>query len=341
MMFFQQVLSKVRVALALSALPLTLMAVLPTSAKAATLNFDEIYVFGDSLSDTGNVFKASGNTFPPPPYFEGRLSNGPLWVEYLAQSLGLKPNPKTNFAFAGATTGTDNTIDPRLLGLQQEIDGFTASLKQANQFADPNALYIVFAGANDYLPTESAFTPYKTPDTPIANLSSALSSLIGVGAKNIMVPNLPSLGNVPLTLGSPLSAPLNALTEVHNSSLAGTLSSLRQTRPDVNFIPVNVNSLINDAIANPTQFGFTNVTDACLVPSVRLCDNPNGYLFWDQIHPTTAAHKIVANAAYSALSVPEPSDVLGILAVGAFAAVLVVKRKHKQPAQLKAEALRK
>ena len=104
-------------------------------------------MFGDSLSDTGNLYRATGNLIPPPPYFNGRLSNGPLWVEYLAPKLNLTYTPQTNFAFAGATTGTLNTTLPIFPGLQQEVNQFTA----LNPVADPAALYIVWSGANDYL----------------------------------------------------------------------------------------------------------------------------------------------------------------------------------------------
>ncbi|MHC5830296.1 MAG: SGNH/GDSL hydrolase family protein, partial [Nostoc sp.] len=66
---------------------------LPTKASAAS--FDQLYVFGDSLSDTGNIYNATyatGKPYPAsPPYFEGRFSDGPIWVDYLGDQLGLKP----------------------------------------------------------------------------------------------------------------------------------------------------------------------------------------------------------------------------------------------------------
>ena len=72
--------------------------------KVSAQNYDEIYVFGDSFSDTGNVFNATKGAIPPSPaYFNGRFSNGPVWVEYLAPQLGLTFDPSTNFAFGGAT----------------------------------------------------------------------------------------------------------------------------------------------------------------------------------------------------------------------------------------------
>ena len=176
-----------------------------------SLPYGEIYVFGDSLSDVNNVFDATGIP-PSPPYFQGRASNGPVWVEYLANNLGAT---STNLAFGGATTGSNKTSNPgiqSLPGLQQQIKGFTAT----NTFVDSDALYIVWAGANDYLDTR-----ITDPTVPVNNLSTAVSSLADYGAKNIMVVNLPDLGKLPVTsVDSQISSGLNALTEAHNRKLS-------------------------------------------------------------------------------------------------------------------------
>ena len=317
--------------------------ILPLKATAAT--FKEIYVFGDSLSDVGNTFNVTldpdtGEVYPPPPYFQGRFSNGPIWVDYLAQDLGLTPTPYMdvatggaiptegiNFAFSGATTGTDNTTIPFVLpGLQQQINNFTA----ANTPADSNALYIVEAGSNDYLGAG-----VTDPTVPVNNLSTAVTSLYNVGARNIIVVNLPDLGSLPGTRGdSQISNYLNALTSAHNSGLATTLDFLSQN-PNINIIPLDLNSLFGRAIAAPEEFGFTNVTDSCL-STAGVCTNPNEYLFWDPIHPTTAGHKLVGELAFRALeseSVPEPSVTLGILALGALgtASALFAQPEKSQP----------
>src|SRR5215469_5066295 len=67
---------------------LTALLLLP-SAYAQTPRPDNIIVFGDSLPDTGNAFEATGHREPAsPPYFDGRFSNGPVWVEDFAASFG-------------------------------------------------------------------------------------------------------------------------------------------------------------------------------------------------------------------------------------------------------------
>lgn len=347
-MFSQQAFSHLQRALVLSALPVTLVTGMPQVAFSASLSaekFEEIYVFGDSLSDIGNVFNVTSTIspegFPPPPYFQGRFSNGPVWVDYLAQDLGLAPTPYMdvaggavptdgiNYAFGGATTGSSNTIIAGLLpGLQQQIDNYTA----ANTSADPNALYVVWAGANDYL--GGGVTDVTEP---VNNLSTAVTSLYNVGARDIMVVNLSDLGDLPGTRSdSQFSSGFNALTSAHNSGLAATLDLLSQ-KPEINIIPVDVNSILNKAIADPGEFGFTNVTDSCLTES-SVCANPDEYLFWDDIHPTTAAHELVGELAFSALEpepIPEPSAELGLLALGALGTVSVLKRKQKKTSPVK------
>jgi phospholipase/lecithinase/hemolysin len=145
---------------------------LPLKATAAT--FSQLFVFGDSLSDTGNAFIATGGlvnptqaTPPSPPYFPGRFSNGRIWVDDLGSKLGLtpavyanlipggpSPTEGINFAVGGATTGEFNAFVPSPpfppSGLQAQINAFT-SLKAAGLPADSNALYTVLAGGNDFI----------------------------------------------------------------------------------------------------------------------------------------------------------------------------------------------
>jgi phospholipase/lecithinase/hemolysin len=346
---------------------------LPLKATAAT--FNQLFVFGDSLSDPGNVFnvtKAANQLGLPvditpqsPPYFNGRFSDGPVWVEELGSKLGLtptlyanlipggpRPTEGINFAFGGATTGRQNVGDPILPGLQTEIDLFKGGL--GGQPANKDALYILWAGANDYLGGK-----VTNPAGPLGNLSKAVTDLYQTGARNFLVANLPDLGKTPLALsqGIGVSQGLNQLTGVHNQGLSGALDELSKTLNGINLIPFDVNSLFNNVISKPGDYGFTNVTDACLVslnqsnpfvePFLPQCPDPENYLFWDFLHPTTKTHQILADAAFNAIednqkSVPEPSAELGILALGALGAGSMLKRKVKKVSlvKVKVDALR-
>jgi len=311
---------------------------LPTKVLAAS--FNQLYVFGDSLSDPGNVYNATLQTFPPsPPYFEGRFSDGPLWVDYLGDQLGLKPTllttiPSTpptqgiNFAFGGASSGFGNAVvpNPSLPGVLQQVLGFAGTLQANNQTANPDALYTLWGGGNDFL-----FLNPEDSTTPISNISLALNTLVGVGAKNILLFNLPDLAQLPAAkIDDRNPTTLSESTSEFNLGLATTVSALSQN-PNLNIISVDTYSLFNQASA----LGFTNVTESCL-SRLDIC-NPgnNKFLVWDGFHPTTAAHKVIADAALAAIeakSVPEPAINLGILALGAFGAVGILKRQQKRSA---------
>ena len=311
---------------------------LPT--KASTASFDQLYVFGDSLSDTGNIYNLTGKGYPPnPPYFDGRFSDGPNWVDYLGDQLGLKPTlfttiPSTpptqgiNFAIGGASSGLDNAVlpDSGLPGVLKQVLNFAGTLKANNQTANPDALYTLWGGANDFL-----FPNPKDSTTPISNISVALNTLVGAGAKNILVFNLPDLGDLPAakTKGRNPTA-LSKSSSEFDLGLAETVSALNQN-PNLNIFSVDIYSLFNQASA----LGFTNVTESCL-SRPDICDPGNNkFLFWDDVHPTTAVHKVIADTALAAIdakSVPEPSINLGILALGAFGAVGVLKRQQKRSA---------
>ncbi len=321
---------------------------LPLKASA----FTGLYVFGDSLSDNGNVFNFTNGLVKPdtaippsPPYSPGRFSNGSIWLDYLGNKLGLTPtlfstiqSPTTipdqgiNYAIGGSSSGLGNTLvsDP-LPGVLAQVGLFRQRLLTNQKLADPNALYAVWGGANDYL-----FDQNVTDSSQIvSNLSNSVALLAETGAKNIIVFNLPDLGKSPFALASGNSNQLSDLTKSHNTELAKNLEQFNSI-PDINIISVDVYSLFNQVLGNPGKFGFTNVNAPCLVGSCEdvnsgnftICNNPNDFLFFDAVHPTTGAHRLIADAALAAI--PEPSSVLGMLALGALGAVGVLKRQQKK-----------
>ncbi|PIG92391.1 GDSL family lipase [Gloeocapsopsis sp. IPPAS B-1203] len=261
------------------------MVVLTTSIQN-TPSITELYVFGDSLSDAGTVFRATGGMYPPsPPYFQGRYSNGRVWVEYLADRLHLSSNQVHNFAYGGATTGSDRNFVPGLLTQVQ-------SHVKTHQKTHSNVLYVVWAGANDYLQGASSTT------LPVENISRAIASLADVGAQKILVANLPDLGQLPTTRTTVNSVRLSALTQTHNQGLRRSLK-ISQQHSDIQIATLDANTLYREATANPAAFGFTNVISPCLAGSS--CGSPDTFLFWDGIHPTTKAHRILGDTAFAAI----------------------------------------
>ena len=189
-------------------------AFLPSSA--AGIAFSNIFVFGDSLSDTGNVTAVTGGLIPGAPYFQGRASNGPLYVDVLAAGLGLSLTPSrvdttgdgigdgNNFAYGGARTNIyPFPFDGRsLLGQLQEFQA-------RGQPIDPSALFVVFGGANnvqDALRTAAqALAAGQNPsivlaaaaaaiDQGAADIETILTMLGDLGATQFLIPNLPNVG---------------------------------------------------------------------------------------------------------------------------------------------------
>lgn len=284
------------------------LGILPISAQVPT--FKNIYVFGDSLSDTGNFFKATGGTRPASlPYYQGRFSNGPVWPEYLAQQLQVPTTQLNNFAVAGASSGLYSSyiIDPQSpmyrTGLLSQIDQFIAS----NTSPDPQDLFIIWAGLNDY-----AGRTQQPVSEVVDNITSAVNQLAAVGARTIVVVNLPDLGALPAAASKDLSARLTEATIAHNQALASAVKSLATALHPSNIVLYDIYSELEETIQHPERFAIVDVQNSCISntgypfspPSNIAYDcagAPNEYFFWDSIHPTTAVHRLIAAGAYSAL----------------------------------------
>ncbi|MFM7423968.1 MAG: SGNH/GDSL hydrolase family protein [Elainella sp.] len=259
-----------------------------TAARASGSTYS-LFVFGDSLSDTGRLLAATGLP-PSPPYFNGRISNGPVAVEQLADQLGLQISA-TNFAIAGAQTGRLNNNDTdtlKLGGLQDQIDQFKA--QAAGLDAGPEDLYLIWAGANDFFIQPS--NPIGTATAAVNNIKTAVSSLIQAGAKNIVVAQTPNLGRTPASLQAGLLEAGTQLSNLFNASLEATLDTIPE---EANIILADLFTRTEAIAGDPARFGFTNITTpflSGLTPAPAPAD-PNQFFFWDIFHPTTRAHALL------------------------------------------------
>ena len=306
------------------------VALTAASAVAQAAPFSVVAVYGDSLSDNGNLFRASNQ--PGPPYFEGRRSDGPVAVEKLAAALGA---PLLDFAWLGATTGIGNIADGgtptgpgafSLPGMQVEFAQSQASLGPYLN----DGLFVVWGGADDFLsPSPLDLTPQAIISRAIANELGIVTSLALLGARNILVPGLPDLGLTPFfrSLGPAAAAQASAATDVFNLALRARL-------PSGAFF-YDTAGLVRSISAQPGAYGFTNVTDACF-DGTTVCADPSTYLFFDSFHPTTAAATLAAQGFLSTVApaaVPEPGT-LWLLGCGmAVAAAHRWRSRREQPAR--------
>jgi phospholipase/lecithinase/hemolysin len=258
------------------------------------------YIFGDSLSDTGNayaryydVFSSFGFKLYPPFYAVPRWSNGLMWPDFLGKALGVAIRPDvdggTNYAIAGSTISPENyyTIPghPEITGFAQ-VDQFLA----AHQRAHPQAVYIVWLGGNDIDPPAS-FTQWN-----YEQLSILVGRLYAAGARNFLIPNLVDLGKLPLVIswGDPTYAQqLSDMTVLFNQLLAGLPAQF----PNANIRIVDVYRFRTMIDRYPRAFGFTNTTDGCYLSygDGSICTDPDKHWYWDGSHPSTRAHKLLSN----------------------------------------------
>lgn len=275
---------------------LAFVVVLALSQFAQAAPYSALYVFGDSLSDNGNL--AGLPESPPPPYFQNRFSNGPVAAEYLAGNLGLGAGKFFNYAVGGATTGLTNTYSSSLpnSGMLSQVGIFAGS----HPTADPNALYMLWGGPNDFFAISNPSLYPAAITAAVTNILTEIGILSSLGAKHFLVPNMVNLGLTPrfLALGSAASADATLLSMAFNFALDSALPSFVTEFDTFGFM--------NDVVANPGAFGLSDISSSCF-DGTSLCSNPDQYLFWDDVHPTTAAASILA-AQFTA-AVPEPGSV--------------------------------
>jgi phospholipase/lecithinase/hemolysin len=283
----------------------------------------ELVVFGASDSDAGNVYVATGNTFPAPPYLNGRFTNGANWVDHLADELGLeRATPSIlggdNFAVGGATTGDGFSGFAPNVGVQingseiAEIDINGDGVPDVriegyleNHTPDGDELFVIQAGANDIRQN-----PFGDTAVSVENLVSHIRDLATAGGEHFLVRNVGRLGDEPVLRILPDLAPhadvlqdvLNGQAAAFNGQLASALNALESE------LDITISQFDAFAASTPTvlaSFGFTNLTDPlCLecglgIPnaSANIVPNPEEYVFWDLVHPTTEVAEVFGKLA--------------------------------------------
>jgi len=296
-------------------------------AAAESLNpFRAVSIYGDSLVDDGNTYRLTGETIPPsPPYYEGRFSNGPVWAEYITRDFEARGKPAGNYGFAGAQALPGRGDVPGL-GLQIGL-----STRQLLATRDLNSVAMMLIGSNDIISAADAGR-----DTEAAGAAAARAvfggalALYGLGVDHVLFSTLPPMALTPrYTMVQPeLAEPVARGAAAFNSTLLGLLPALSAL--DLSYTTFDLNGLLLNAIADPATYGFTNVTDPCLTlgpGGFAICDTPGAYLFWDDLHPTAAAHQQIA-ALVAAELAPVPLPAPAALLLAGLAAVLVVGRRR-------------
>lgn len=318
--------------------------------------YSDLVIFGDSLSDTGNVglalqaagFANASLGYPQPvtnsyipsapypitgAYFPAVFSNGPVWATDFAAALGLSATASllpgaggTNYAFAGARVTKGLAQGQDVPSLIEQYGMYLLGMGPVKA----DALYVVAGGGNDARDILAALPTSSNAAKTIGD--GAISFAMGVdfiveglqaaGARNILVWDVPNLGITPAVRAMG-DAAIDAGMAT-SFAMSSALNAMLADDPDV--MRLSVFGLTSMVAANPAAFGFANATDACGGAAAGTdCDT---YFFWDGIHPTAQAHRLLADRMI-AVAVPEPETyalmALGLVAVG-FAA-----RRRRQP----------
>ncbi len=292
------------------------------AGSASAQSFSNFFVFGASLSDSGNIAQREGL-----PAGSSFITNpDPVAAEIIAQAFGasgqnsLADGP--NYAWAGACVRPEGPCLNPVPTITGQVD---QHLSPRNERADPDALYFIWAGLNDI--NDAFMLDGANVQTHTLAAAAAHAALIKrlqqAGARYIVVPNLPDLGVLPFAARLPQSfqAGITALGAAYNEAL---YAGIRELEDGV--VPINILAITEEIIESPQTYGFIDIAGtACPLnadprdrTAVSLLCGPEGsgypktyapganeeYLFADDKHPSGAGHAIIASLVTSTLAAP-------------------------------------
>ncbi|CAG8452747.1 14535_t:CDS:2 [Ambispora leptoticha] len=277
----------------------------------------------------------TNGTIPPPNlYPEGRWTNNKTWVEYLAESLNVDLR---DMAFGGATADnnivdneneSNSTLKQKYAiwsSVKTQIDYFIQNATQPDKYL---TTYMIWIGGNDYrIIVEKNMT--TKPETIIASMGESLTRLTtSVGARKFLIYNLPPLEIAPLIqthFTADQQDQLKNLVEAHNAQLDVMVKNF-SLNYRVTARVFDLYNLTNEILNDPEKYQFKNVKDPCLNyydgiftnnsgindtfttnnnVTVEHCEQADTYLFWDRLHPTASAHRLLADKIGEYLKSPD------------------------------------
>ena len=296
------------------------------ASPAEAQSYSRVISFGDSLTDNGNLFAISGQ--PPAPY-NMRFTNGFTFAEYLAgtpvlggpstQSGFLTTGPgSVNYAFGGARNDNGPNSNGAIPSTITQITTFSA----LGGTYGPNDLVTYWAGANNlFQATVPGATQASITAAAVASGTQSgvqVGNIAALGAKTIIIMNLPNFGSLPVyTAQGPLGIGAGTLAStVFDATQNQAVQAAAAANTGTNFIQVDAASAVAAVLANPTAFGFTNVTAGCvLTPSCVTSSfaNQNTFFFWDAVHPTDAGHRLLAAVISDYIYAPTRTAAVSVL----------------------------
>lgn len=265
------------------------------SASAVSAAVDRVVVFADSYTDDGNDYKNSN--FPPvstlcsmsacsndvfkqsPPYYEGRYSNGPTWLEYVAKDVSI---PVENHGYGGATT---NNLDA-----YSEFNGWTVpGLKQQvstlESSGTADSLYIIEIGYNDL---NSIINPdqYKVVNKNYSyekvgqNVASAVKDIIAkYHAKEFAFFSVAPFDHWPVIKDADKPKAKKMIND-YNNYVQGEIKKIS----GINAKFYDLHGWFEEQIANPAPLGLSVTNGPCVwgIGNTTACTDTDKHFFWDR-----------------------------------------------------------
>ncbi|MDE1465211.1 SGNH/GDSL hydrolase family protein [Spartinivicinus poritis] len=242
----------------LSVIAVFLFSAIQLSAKEQ-VSINRIVIFGDSLSDTGKMYKKTKGWLPSsPPYYTGRFSDGPVWVDYIKEAFQKKAIDLTiiNESEGGATAAAyeKESYNPTyqvINNLEHEVEQFL----EHDKFQTSD-LVIIWAGANDYVTNN-----WRDTDRVMLAIDRTISQALIGGAAQVLVINIPKLNITPFSIyyDNTQSADLENVSTKHNQELIRLMSTRNPDKVRL----FDVASELKEIIQNASSLGFTNIDQAC------------------------------------------------------------------------------
>jgi phospholipase/lecithinase/hemolysin len=279
----------------------------------------KLLVFGDSLSDPGNLNKLTqGAALPPRVFYKSRFANGPIWTDYASQSLNWSLD---NFAVGLAETKSGGSLgEADIPSLLQQISGSKSELKKMD-FA--STLVVIWVGPQNYIrhavkaqdanqnPVTEALE--KQVKQAVADIQDGIEDLKDIGFRQFVIGTMPELGGLNRNPKDPpkaSDATLYAVTAAHNTALRAMIKELPKEMPEVNVSIFQAHEINQKTNENPKAYGFQRLDAPCYVGNLlgrfdgvkAFCTDPSGYKYWEYVHPGSKMHCIYASQFLADLS---------------------------------------